>query len=138
MSSKQSSKQSSKKSSKNLSIQKSLVFALIILAVTAFFALDISHYFSFAYLKENQLQFNDYYQSHPFIVSISFFTIYIVSTAFSLPGATLLTLIGGAVFGFIWGLANEINTSPQIKPNTAPPIRVNKVAPGKEKAVETI
>jgi len=99
-----SSKQSSKKSSKNLSIQKSLVFALIILAVTAFFAFDISHYFSFAYLKENQLQFNDYYQSHPFIVSISFFTIYIGSTAFSLPGAALLTLIGGAVFGFIWGL----------------------------------
>ncbi|MCU7940735.1 MAG: FAD-dependent oxidoreductase [gamma proteobacterium symbiont of Bathyaustriella thionipta] len=89
---------------KKLSRQKLIILVLIILAVIAFFTFDISHYFSFSYLKENQLQFNDYFQAHPFSVSISFFIIYIISVAFSVPGATLLTLIGGAVFGFIWGL----------------------------------
>ncbi|NOQ78341.1 MAG: NAD(P)-binding protein [Gammaproteobacteria bacterium] len=85
-------------------VQKIVLILLIITAIITFFTFDFDHYLSFSYLKENQLQFNDYFQAHPFLVSASFFIIYIISVAFSVPGATLLTLIGGAVFGFIWGL----------------------------------
>lgn len=85
-------------------VQKIVLILLIITAIITFFIFDFDHYLSFSYLKENQLQFNDYFQAHPFLVSASFFIIYIISVAFSVPGATLLTLIGGAVFGFIWGL----------------------------------
>ncbi|MCN4144810.1 MAG: FAD-dependent oxidoreductase [Thiohalomonas sp.] len=91
-------------SSKKMTVQKIVLILLIITAIIPFFTFDFEHYLSFSYLKENQLQFNDYFQAHPFLVSASFFIIYIISVAFSVPGATLLTLIGGAVFGFIWGL----------------------------------
>ncbi|WP_198266489.1 FAD-dependent oxidoreductase [sulfur-oxidizing endosymbiont of Gigantopelta aegis] len=84
--------------------QKILVLSLVAIAISAFFAFDLSQYLSFSYLKANQLQFNDYYQQNPWLVSMSFFVIYIVSVALSVPGATLLTLMGGAVFGFTWGL----------------------------------
>ena len=99
-----SAKTPSKQSPKKKSLQKLIVFALLAVAIIAFFAFDLSHYLSFAFLKENQLQFNDYYQANPVLVSASFFIIYIISVALSVPGATLLTLIGGAVFGFVWGL----------------------------------
>ena len=55
-------------------------------------------------MKENQLLFDAYYKDNPTMVSVSFFAIYIISTALSIPGAALLTLIGGAVFGLVWGM----------------------------------
>ena len=85
-------------------LKKLIVLALIGLAVVLFFTFDLAQYLNFTYLKENQLRFNDYYQANPVLVSLSFFVIYIVSTALSIPGATLLTLIGAAIFGFVWGL----------------------------------
>ncbi len=94
----------SKNDSKRYPKQKIIIFTLIAAAIIAFFAFDLSHYLSFSYLKENQLQFNDYYQANPILVSILFFIVYVISVALSVPGATLLTLMGGAVFGFIWGL----------------------------------
>jgi len=85
-------------------LKKLLILAIVALALAAFFAFDISQYLNFNYLKENQIRFIDYYQTHPVLVSIGFFIIYVLSTALSIPGATLLTLIGGAIFGFVWGL----------------------------------
>ncbi len=68
------------------------------------FYFDMANYLNFVYLKENQLVLHQYYQSHPVLVSISFFMIYIVLVTLSIPGASLLTLVGGAIFGFVWGL----------------------------------
>jgi drug/metabolite transporter (DMT)-like permease len=42
--------------------------------------------------------------AEPLTVAGGFFLIYVVMAALSLPGATLLTLLGGALFGFGWGL----------------------------------
>jgi pyruvate/2-oxoglutarate dehydrogenase complex dihydrolipoamide dehydrogenase (E3) component/uncharacterized membrane protein YdjX (TVP38/TMEM64 family) len=41
--------------------------------------------------------------SHPWIAAISFFVIYVVLTGLSVPGAVLLTLVGGALFGLVEG-----------------------------------
>ena len=40
----------------------------------------------------------------PLLTVAIYFVVYVISTALSLPGATLLTLAGGAVFGLLWGL----------------------------------
>ncbi len=77
---------------------------IIALGFSAFYAFDLSQYLNFAYLKANQLRFIDYYQARPMLVAGSFFVLYVISTALSIPGATLLTLLGGAVFGFAAGL----------------------------------
>ena len=42
-------------------------------------------------------------EQSPILVSLLFFLVYVISTAFSLPGAVILTLAGGAMFGLIWG-----------------------------------
>ncbi|MCK5698016.1 MAG: FAD-dependent oxidoreductase [Gammaproteobacteria bacterium] len=68
------------------------------------FYFDLAHYLNFSYLKENQLIFNEYYQSHPILIPIIFFILYIILVALSIPGASLLTLVAGAIFGFAFGL----------------------------------
>ncbi len=91
-------------SSKKIVLQKAAILLFIIVLFIAFFSFDLAQYFNFSYIKAHQLQFNQYYQAHPWLVSAGFFIIYIVSVGFSIPGATLLTLAGGAVFGFAWAL----------------------------------
>ncbi len=87
-----------------MSTKKILIIAAIGLFIMTFYALGLSDYLSFSYMKENQLLFDAYYKDNPTMVSVSFFAIYIISTALSIPGAALLTLIGGAVFGLVWGM----------------------------------
>lgn len=87
-----------------MSIKKILIVAVIAVFITTFYALGLSDYLSFSYIKENQLLFDAYYDDNPVMVSLSFFTLYIISTALSIPGAAFLTLIGGAVFGLVWGM----------------------------------
>ena len=55
-------------------------------------------------LKEKQQQLNQLFAEHPLQTFAIYFAIYVISTALSLPGATVLTLGAGAIFGFGWGL----------------------------------
>lgn len=85
-------------------IKKIIILVILALALATFFIFDLSQYLNFTYLKENQLRFIDYYQTNPILVALGFFAIYVFSTALSIPGAALLTLVGGAIFGFTCGL----------------------------------
>jgi len=87
-----------------MTIKKLLLLSLIALTIGVFFIFDLNQYLNFTYLKENQAAFYHYYQQHPVLVSCIYFLIYFISTALSLPGAALLTLIGGALFGLVWGV----------------------------------
>lgn len=87
-----------------MNIKKLWLISLIVLVVSVFYIFDLSQYLNFTYLKENQATFYQYYQQHPVQVSFIYFLVYVISTALSLPGAVLLTLIGGALFGLVWGV----------------------------------
>jgi pyruvate/2-oxoglutarate dehydrogenase complex dihydrolipoamide dehydrogenase (E3) component/uncharacterized membrane protein YdjX (TVP38/TMEM64 family) len=87
-----------------MTFKKLLLLTIIALCLGIFFTFDLSQYLSFEYLKANQLRFTDFFNENPFLVSAVFFLIYVFSTALSIPGAALLTLLGGAIFGFFWGL----------------------------------
>jgi len=81
---------------------KKLVLLLVILAlVVVFFAFDLGHYLTLDYLKSRQAAFNDYYLQHRFSTLLAYFLIYVLVTALSLPGAAVMTLAGGALFG-LW------------------------------------
>ena len=69
--------------------------------VGVFFALDLGHYFSLDYVKGAQAGFAQLYAQHPVAVALAFTAVYVAVTALSLPGATILTLVAGAVFG-LW------------------------------------
>ncbi len=80
---------------------KIIIFAVIIVLIAGFFIFDLGQYLTLDYLKSQQQAFNDYYQHHRFSTLLTYFVIYIVVTALSLPGATVMTLAGGALFG-LW------------------------------------
>lgn len=81
----------------------------IILALTlavgigAFFYFDLGQYLSLEALKNNRDSLLAYTKSNYGFAVALFVLIYIVQTAFSLPGGAILTLAGGFLFGSLWG-----------------------------------
>ena len=77
-----------------------LVILIILIGVGYYFTKD---YLSFQIIKEGQGQFVEYYEENRFLVLASFFLGYVAVTALSLPGALIMTLAAGALFGVIIG-----------------------------------
>tara|TARA_Y100000780_G_C13681329_1_gene416153 strand:+ start:337 stop:2427 length:2091 start_codon:yes stop_codon:yes gene_type:complete len=72
--------------------------------IACFFYYDLGSYLSLESLKESKGQLDAYYQQNQILSIAGYMLIYILATALSLPGATILTLAGGAVFGLGLGL----------------------------------
>ena len=68
-----------------------------------FFSLGFNRYLSFEYLQRSQSAFEQLYATQPLAFIASYFGIYVLATALSFPGAVLLSLVGGAIFGLGWG-----------------------------------
>jgi pyruvate/2-oxoglutarate dehydrogenase complex dihydrolipoamide dehydrogenase (E3) component/uncharacterized membrane protein YdjX (TVP38/TMEM64 family) len=81
-----------------------LVLGLLLLAIVAFFALDLGRYFNLAYVKAAQAEWAQWYAQSPALVLGGYVALYVAVAALSLPGAAILTLLGGALFGFWVGL----------------------------------
>ena len=86
-----------------MSRSKVLLMLGVLVLVGLFFAFDLGRYLSLAYLKESQADFAALYAQRPVLVVGSYLLIYVVVTALSLPGAVIMTLAGGALFGLLWG-----------------------------------
>jgi pyruvate/2-oxoglutarate dehydrogenase complex dihydrolipoamide dehydrogenase (E3) component/uncharacterized membrane protein YdjX (TVP38/TMEM64 family) len=80
-----------------------LAVALVALIV-AYFVFDLGRYFSLDFFKSQQAAIDAYFRAHPLQTAAIYFAIYVVVTALSLPGATLMTLAGGAIFGLVTSL----------------------------------
>ncbi|WP_421260507.1 FAD-dependent oxidoreductase [Aeromonas sp. 600774] len=72
--------------------------------IGTFFALDLGRYLTLDALQAQQAAVAQWVDGHFVSASLLFVLIYVLSTALSLPGASLLTLGGSAVFGVGWGL----------------------------------
>ncbi|MBL8342425.1 MAG: FAD-dependent oxidoreductase [Rubrivivax sp.] len=79
------------------------LMALIVALVVAFFAFDLGRFLSLAYIKGAQADFAALYAAKPLLVAGLFFLAYVAVTALSLPGAAIMTLLAGAVFGLLVG-----------------------------------
>ena len=79
-----------------------LVLAAIAVLVAAFFALGGHRYLSLDALRAQQASIQEYYAAHPWQAALGYFLVYVAVTGLSLPGAAVLTLFGGAVFGLLW------------------------------------
>ena len=80
-----------------------LLAGLVVVLVAAYFVFDLGQYFSLGYLKSRQAEIDAYYGSNPLQTVAVFFLIYVAVTGLSLPGATIMTLAAGAIFGLLWG-----------------------------------
>ena len=84
-------------------MKKILILLAIIVLIACFFIFDLQQYFDFDYIKSKQQVITDYYQANPLKSILIFFLVYVVATGFSLPGASILSLLAGAVFGLLLG-----------------------------------
>ena len=82
---------------------KITLLTVVIVLVALFFIFDLGQYFNLEYLKEKQAVMDDYYEREPFTTAVTFFFLYVIITGLSLPGAAILTLAAGAIFGVLWG-----------------------------------
>ncbi|NDH55060.1 MAG: TVP38/TMEM64 family protein, partial [Betaproteobacteria bacterium] len=80
-----------------------LVLAGIVVAVAVFFALGGQRYLTFEHVKSQQAAIDAWYASSPVATVLAFFAIYVAVTGLSLPGAVIMTLAAGAIFGLAWG-----------------------------------
>jgi len=87
-----------------MSRSKLLVVAVIIALVAAFFVFDLRQYLTLEYIKGQQAAFQGYVEANAVSAALVYFLVYVAVTGLSLPGAAILTLLGGAVFGLLWGV----------------------------------
>jgi dihydrolipoamide dehydrogenase len=80
-----------------------LLLLLIAALIAAFFAFDLDRYFTFEFFKNRQLEIESYTRAYPLRVAAAYFVVYVLVTGLSLPGAAVMTLVGGAIFGLLWG-----------------------------------
>lgn len=82
---------------------KMLIGCILLAGIGTFFYFDLGHYLSLESLKENRDTLLAYTTSHYETAAAVFILVYILQTAFSLPGGAILTLTGGFLFGSLMG-----------------------------------
>ncbi len=84
--------------------KKIILLGIIAALIVLFFLLDLQQYLSLEYLKQSRESFQELYAENMIMVLGGFFLLYIAVTALSLPGAAVMTLAAGALFGFWTGI----------------------------------
>lgn len=85
-------------------MRRLVILAIISAFAVALYQLGLKDYLTLDAVKAQQGNFAQSYANNPLLVTGIFFLVYVTSTALSLPGAALLTLLGGALFGLVTGL----------------------------------
>ncbi|MDP1671825.1 MAG: TVP38/TMEM64 family protein, partial [Burkholderiales bacterium] len=80
-----------------------LVTVLIAAGIIAFFAFDLKQFFTLDYFQAQRAAIDAEVQARPLRSALLFFLVYVAATGLSLPGAAIMTLVAGAVFGLLWG-----------------------------------
>lgn len=86
-----------------MNTRKLLLLSLILMLIVGFFAFDLADYFTLANLKAQQAALDARVEAHPWQAAMLFFLAYVAITGLSLPGAALMTLLAGALFGLLEG-----------------------------------
>ncbi len=86
-----------------MSLPRLLLILIITTVIFSFFYFDGQQLLSFEALKKQQAVLNDYWHKQPIWTIAIYAASYLAVTGLSLPGATVLTLAGGALFGLWWG-----------------------------------
>lgn len=86
-----------------MKFKKLALVAILVALIVVYFAFDLGQYFNLAAFKERQAAIEAFRAERPWTAAAVYFVLYVLTTALSLPGAALLTLAGGAIFGLGWG-----------------------------------
>jgi len=83
--------------------KKLAIASIVAVLIALFFFFDLGRYLTLESLKANRDALRSYYEAHWFLMAGGFIILYIAQTALSLPGAAILSLAAGAVFGAVTG-----------------------------------
>lgn len=83
--------------------KKIAIGSVAVSAITLFFYFDLQRFLTLGALKDNHRLLQDYYAAHRLAMVAGFMAVYIIQTALSLPGAAILSLAAGAIFGSLMG-----------------------------------
>lgn len=84
--------------------KKIAIIVAIIILIGAFQFFHLGQYLTLSYIKSSQEKFISLYAAHGSLVIAGYMVIYVFVTSLSLPGAAILTLAGGALFGLVTGV----------------------------------
>jgi dihydrolipoamide dehydrogenase len=84
--------------------RKKLLLALIVIAaIAAFFVFDLKQYLSRDFFLANKAAIDAHFAANPWQTAGIFFAVYVAVTSLSLPGAAIMTIAAGAIFGVVTG-----------------------------------
>lgn len=86
-----------------MKLSKTQLIAFFVVLNIIFFSFDLHNLLSFDSLKSKQEAILSYSNLHPVLTVLAYGIVYIVVTGLSLPGAAMLTVVGGTLFGLFWG-----------------------------------
>lgn len=81
-----------------------VIGVLLAAAGVAWFGLDLGRLLTVESLHERQEWLIQQKNASPVLFGASFFAVYVLVTGASLPGAAIMTLAAGALFGLLWGV----------------------------------
>ena len=84
--------------------KKIILLLMVCLIFMSYFYFDLNSYFQLEMLQESRDSLVSFYEKNTLEVIFVFFIVYVLMAAFSLPGAAIMTLASGALFGFTTGL----------------------------------
>lgn len=84
-------------------LNRIIIIVVVITAGALFWFFNLGDYLSLSYIKSSQQKFELLYAEHTMPVIGGYMLIYILVTSLSLPGAAVMTLAGGALFGLLTG-----------------------------------
>ncbi|PNH94883.1 TVP38/TMEM64 family protein [Vibrio diazotrophicus] len=86
-------------------MSRKLILGLVLVAVVVFLGIEFSQYLTLENAKAQQANLSHYIEQNLLYSALIYFVAYVVITAFSIPGAAVVTLLGAALFGFWFSLA---------------------------------
>lgn len=81
-------------------MSKKMILGIILVATIVLLAVNFGQYLTLENAKAQQALLNDYIENNFVVAAATYFILYIMITAFSIPGAAVVTLLGAALFGF--------------------------------------
>ncbi len=88
-----------------MNLKRAALLITVAILIAIFFAYDLGRFLDLDYIKSQQANITAYYAANPWQTILIYFSIYVAVTALSLPGAAVMTLIGGGIFGLWIGTA---------------------------------
>ncbi|MFT7301157.1 MAG: putative membrane protein YdjX (TVP38/TMEM64 family) [Porticoccus sp.] len=82
---------------------KILLVIVIIAVIASYIFFDIGRFLTLSFIQSQLSQIQQFRDENFGLTALLYFTAYIVITALSIPGAVIVTLLGGAIFGVLWG-----------------------------------